>query len=48
MIIRITVNKETLEWTSDDPEVSVNKLVDTGEFLEIEVSKPDPQLDTLK
>jgi hypothetical protein len=46
MIIKIKFNKETLEWESEDQSVTVNHILVSGDDIEIEVSKPDPEIET--
>jgi len=48
MIVKIILNTQTLETTSEDSEVVINeiKILEDGRIL-IEVSKPDPELTTL-
>jgi hypothetical protein len=43
MIIKIKINKETLECISDDNSVIINHVLDLGDQIEIELSKPDPE-----
>jgi hypothetical protein len=48
MLIRIKINKNTFETTSDDSEVVFNRVDIEGDFIEIELSKPDPELNTFE
>lgn len=43
MIINIKINKETLTATTDDEFVVVNRILDDGAEIEVEISKPDPE-----
>ncbi len=47
MIIKIKINKETLECITDDNSVIVNHVLDLGDQIEIELSKPDEQFNTI-
>lgn len=44
MLLNIKINKETLEVTTDDAEVTVNHISDNGAELLIEISKPEPEI----
>ena len=44
MNIKIKINKYTLEYVIDDASVTVNHILDLGDEIEIEISKPDEQL----
>jgi hypothetical protein len=35
-----------LEWESEDQSVTVNYILVSGDDIEIEVSKPDPEIET--
>ena len=43
MLLKIKINKETLEVITDDAGVVVNQISDNGIELEIEISKPEPE-----
>jgi hypothetical protein len=45
MIFKAFINPETLEVTFDDPDVVVNHVKNENGLIEIEISKPDPELD---
>ena len=45
MLLKIKINKETLEVITDDAEVVVNQISDNGIELEIEISKPEPEIE---
>lgn len=47
MIFKLKINKETLHTTTNDSDMIINyvKLVDG--VIELEISKPDPELPTL-
>jgi hypothetical protein len=44
MLIKLKINKNTFETTSDDSQVVFNRVDIEGDFIEIELSKPDPEL----
>lgn len=44
MIAKIIVNPDTLEVTFDDPNLTVNYVKKENGLIEIEVSKPDPEV----
>jgi hypothetical protein len=44
MIIKIQINKNTLEAIVDDCDCSVNYVKDENGIIEIEVSKPEPEI----
>jgi hypothetical protein len=46
MLIKLKINKQTLEWTSDDESVVMNHFIEKDDEFEIEISKPDPELQT--
>lgn len=45
MNIKIKINKETLEWRCDDPDVKVVSIKKDDYQIEIEVSKPDQNIE---
>jgi hypothetical protein len=47
MIIKITINKHTSQWTTDDETVVVNHFFENDDEFVIEVSKPDPDQTTI-
>jgi hypothetical protein len=46
MLIKLKINKSDLQVTSDDPELVVVSAKESNEFIELEVSKPDPEIMT--
>ena len=46
MIIKIKIDKQTLKCTTNDESVVVNYFLETDNEFEIEISKPDPELQT--
>lgn len=42
MIIKLTINKQTLEVKTDN-ETTLNYISDNGTEIEIEISKQDPE-----
>ena len=47
MNIKIKINKQTLECNTDDESVTVNHVLDLGDEIEVELSKPDEQLNLI-
>jgi hypothetical protein len=45
MIINIKINKETLEINIDDSTFIINKLEENNNIIELELSKPDPEIE---
>jgi hypothetical protein len=45
MLIKIKINKQTLECTTDDANVTVNNTSDNGIELEIEISKSELEVE---
>lgn len=43
MIVKLFINPETLEATSNDPEVVITEILRSNSSIVIEVSKPDPE-----
>ena len=43
MITKITINKNTLEATADEPCV-INYIREDGNMIELEISTPDPEV----
>ena len=43
MLIKIKINKQTLECTTDDDTIVINHIIDNGTELEIEISKPESE-----
>ena len=46
MLINLKINKNNLQVTSDDQEVTINFVKESDAFIELEVSKPDPEMMT--
>jgi hypothetical protein len=46
MLVKIKINKQTLEWSTDDDTVVVNHFIEKDHEFEIEISKPDPESPT--
>lgn len=44
MIIRLSIDKNTLEVESSDDSVTVNWVNETSDKIEIEISKPDESI----
>lgn len=44
MLIKFKINKNTFEASSEDSELAFNRVDIEGDFIEIELSKPDPEL----
>ena len=45
MLLKIKINKETLEVITDDSNVTINHISDDGVELLIEISKPDAEIE---
>jgi hypothetical protein len=45
MIINIKINKETLEININDSTFIINKLEENNNIIELELSKPDPEIE---
>jgi hypothetical protein len=43
MLVKITINKQTLECTTDDNTIVINHIIDNDTELEIEISKSEPE-----
>jgi hypothetical protein len=44
MIIKIKINKETLEYELEDAGAIVHSITADGDYISVEISKEDPQL----
>lgn len=44
MITKIKINKETLEVTTDNCDCFINYVKDNDEFIELEISMPEPEV----
>jgi len=45
MLLNIKINKETLEVITNDAGVIINNISDNGTELEIEISKPESEIE---
>ena len=45
MLVKIKINKDTLEYSTEGDEVKVNHIIDNGTELEIEVSSSETSND---
>jgi hypothetical protein len=45
MLLNIKINKETLEINIDDSTFIINKLEENNNIIELELSKPDPEIE---
>jgi len=45
MLLNIKINKETLEINIDDSKFIINKLEENNNIIELELSKPDPEIE---
>jgi hypothetical protein len=44
MIIKLKINKETLEYELEDAGAIVHSITADGDYISVEISKEDPQL----
>lgn len=45
MIIKLSIDKDTLLWHSDDESISVNDISLNNNQIELEISYPDPEVE---
>ena len=45
MLLNIKINKETLEININDSTFIINKLEENNNIIELELSKPDPEIE---
>ena len=44
MIIKLQIIKNDLQVITDDSDVTINYIQSNGDLIEIEISKPDPEI----